>query len=242
MSALSVRPVLSSIAHLYFQLRRLTRRPVPKGHQLSSYLCFIGTFTVLLISHARAHCRLPHGPTCGDMGGMPGWISHCNATATHIAPVRTQHAPVTGTSTYARKSWSGHPRCDLAPLTTSFRTVGQWERQNLAMAATTSPEVVEWAPRCDLAPQSTSFGTVALRECQHLAMAGSRHHHSPRNATAHRAARANHSAVSWHKSTYRPVVCRKCVKGYSYAVRQGSRGMDTKVALVVRCLAPLPLS
>ena len=30
-----------------------------------------------------------------------------------------------------------------------------------------------------------------MRERQHLAMAGSRHHHSPRNATAHRAARAN---------------------------------------------------
>ena len=27
-------------------------------------------------------------------------------------------------------------RCDLAPLTTSFGTVGQWERQHLAMAAT----------------------------------------------------------------------------------------------------------
>ena len=53
---------------------------------------------------------------------MPGWTSHCNATATHIAPVRTQHAPVTGTSTYAQKSWSGHPGCDLAPLTTSFGT------------------------------------------------------------------------------------------------------------------------
>ena len=60
------------------------------------------------------------------------------ATATqqppHIALVRTQHAPVTGTSAYARKSWGGHLRCDLAPLTTSFRTVGQWERQHLAMA------------------------------------------------------------------------------------------------------------
>ena len=91
-------------------------------------------FTVRLISHARAHCRLPRGPVRGDIGSMPGWSCHCNATATHIAPVRTQHAPVTGTSTYARKSWGGHPRCDLAPLTTSFGTVGQWERQHLAMA------------------------------------------------------------------------------------------------------------
>ena len=60
--------------------------------------------------------------------------SPTTSTATHIAPVRTQHALVTGTSTYARKSWGGHPRCDLAPLTTSFGTVGQWERQHLAMA------------------------------------------------------------------------------------------------------------
>ena len=119
---------------------------------------------------------------------MPGWSCHCNATATHIAPVRTQHAPVTGTSTYAGKSWGGHPRCDLAPLTTSFGTVGQWERQHLAMAATTSPEVVGGRPRCDLAPQSTSFGTLALRERQHLATAGSEHLHLPRNATARRAA------------------------------------------------------
>ena len=33
---------------------------------------------------------------------------------------------------------------------------------------------------------------LALRERQHLAMAGSRHLHSPRNATAHCVARANH--------------------------------------------------
>ena len=46
------------------------------------------------------------------------------------------HVPLTGTPTYARKSWGGHPRCDLAPLTTSFGTVGQWERQHLAMTAT----------------------------------------------------------------------------------------------------------
>ena len=103
-------------------------------------------FTVRLISHARAHCRLPREPVCGGMAGMPGWSCHFNATATHIAPVRTQHAPNTGTTTYAQKSWDGHPRCDLAPLTTSFGTVGQWERQHLAMAATTSPEVVGWAP------------------------------------------------------------------------------------------------
>ena len=47
-------------------------------------------------------------------------------------------------SQYAQKSWGGHPRCDLAPLTTSFGTVGQWERQHLAMAAT-CPEGEAWA-------------------------------------------------------------------------------------------------
>ena len=37
-------------------------------------------------------------------------------------------------SPYALKSWGGHPRCDLAPLTTSFGTVALRERQHLAMA------------------------------------------------------------------------------------------------------------
>ena len=55
-----------------------------------------------------------------------------------------QHAPNTGTTTYAQKSWGGHPRCDLAPLTTSFGIVGQWERQHLAMTAT-CPEGEAWA-------------------------------------------------------------------------------------------------
>ena len=65
------------------------------------------------------------------------------STATHIVThTRRAALPLTGTSTYAQKSRSGHHRCDLAPLTTSFGTVGQWERQHLAMAATTSPEVV----------------------------------------------------------------------------------------------------
>ena len=34
----------------------------------------------------------------------------------------TQHAPNTGTSTYARTSWGGLTRCDLAPQSTSFGT------------------------------------------------------------------------------------------------------------------------
>ena len=70
----------------------------------------------------------------------------------------------------------GTPSCDPAPQTTSFGTVGQWERRQQAMvpstrASTLGPGVAGWALlRCDLAPQSTSFGTMALRERQHLAM------------------------------------------------------------------------
>ena len=30
----------------------------------------------------------------------------------------------------AQKPWGGHPSCDPAPLTTSFGTVGQWERRH----------------------------------------------------------------------------------------------------------------
>ena len=37
-------------------------------------------------------------------------------------------------SQYAQKSWGGHPRCDLAPQSTSFETVALRERQHLAMA------------------------------------------------------------------------------------------------------------
>ena len=99
---------------------------------------------------------------------------------------------LTGTSTYARKSWGGLTRCDLAPLTTSFGTVGQWERQHWQWLLRQALKSWGGLPRCDLAPQSTSFGTLALRERQHLAMAGSRHLYSPRYATAHCAARANH--------------------------------------------------
>ena len=56
----------------------------------------------------------------------------------------TQRAPNTGTSTYARKSWGGLPRCDLAPQSTSFGTVALRERQHLAMTAT-CPEGEAWA-------------------------------------------------------------------------------------------------
>ena len=104
------------------------------------------------------------------------WAPGCHSNATfHRHPHRNAHAscsmlPLTGTSTYAQKSWGGHPRCDLAPLTTSFGTVGQWERQ-------------------------------------HLAMAGSRHHHYPLYATAHRAARANYHVPLWRSGLAVPASC-----------------------------------
>ena len=100
----------------------------------------------------------------------------------------TQHAPVTGTSTYAQKSWGGHPRCDLAPLTTSFGTVGQWERQ-------------------------------------HLAMAGSEHLHLPRNATAHRAARANSHVPRWRSGLAVPASC------WSPWIPEGFRRMFSSAAV-----------
>ena len=67
----------------------------------------------------------------------------------------TQRAPNTGTSTYALKSWGGHPRCDLAPQGTSFGTVALRERQHLAMADitfhATPPRTVPHVPN-DHAP------------------------------------------------------------------------------------------
>ena len=92
----------------------------------------------------------------------------------------TQRAPNTGTSTYARKSWGGHPRCDLAPLTTSFGTVGQWERQHLAMTAT-CPEGEAWA-----ASRNWNHGTHFLWDPR----AAPTFLHLPRNATAHSTVRS----------------------------------------------------
>ena len=88
-----------------------------------------GTLFVNMLASKLAYihttCNLPQPPT-----------SSCTRTVLHV--------PLTATSTYAQKSWGGHPRCDLAPLTTSFGTVGQWERQHLAMTAT-CPEGEAWA-------------------------------------------------------------------------------------------------
>ena len=108
-------------------------------------------------SHHPLHHQQGDGRVRAVLGRftLPSTTFHRHPHCTCV----TQHAPNTGTSTYARKSWGGLPRCDLAP-------------------------------------QSTSFGTVALRERQHLAMAGSEHLHLPRNATAHRAARANSHSVT----------------------------------------------
>ena len=96
--------------------------------------------------------------------------------------------------------------------------------------------------RCDLAPQSTSFGTVALRERQHLAMAGSRHLHFPRNATAHCAARANYHVPHWCSVLAETDADPSSAGSASATQYVRERGVDTKAALVVRCLAPLPLS
>ena len=43
----------------------------------------------------------------------------------------------------AQKPWGGHPSCDPAPLTTSFGTVGQWERRHRAMVERTKG----WRPK-----------------------------------------------------------------------------------------------
>ena len=78
--------------------------------------------------------------------GVRVYHTTCNLPPppTHPCTRIVLHVPLTGTPTYAQKSWGGHTRCDLAPLTTSFGTVGQWERQHLAMAAT-CPEGEAWA-------------------------------------------------------------------------------------------------
>ena len=81
---------------------------------------------------------------CLTMSAVPAEVvdgalgCHSNATF-HRHPHRNAHAscsmlPLTSTPTYALKSWRGHPRCDVAPQSTSFGTVALRERQHLAMA------------------------------------------------------------------------------------------------------------
>ena len=80
-------------------------------------------------------------------GGRGLWFTLPSTTFhrhPHCYTCVTQHAPNTGTPTYARKSWGGLPRCDLAPQSTSFGTVALRERQHLAMTAT-CPEGEAWA-------------------------------------------------------------------------------------------------
>ena len=74
----------------------------------------------------------------------------------------------------------GHPRCDLAPLTTSFGTVGQWECQHLAMTAT-CPEGEAWA-----ASRNWNHGTHFLWDPR----AAPTFLHFPRNATAYSTVRS----------------------------------------------------
>ena len=142
--------------------------------------------------------------TCGtsladDMDLSVGKWAACLAVALPLQrnshPHRTcvsQCAPLTGTSTYAQKSWRGHTRCDLSPLTTSFGIVGQWERQ-------------------------------------HLAMAGSRHHHYPLYATAHRAARANYLVPLWRSGLAGPASC------WSTRIPEGFRRMSTCASACPAC-------
>ena len=67
------------------------------------------------LAYIHTTCNLPPPPTFS-----------CTRTVLHF--------PLTGTHTYTQKSWGGHPRCDLAPQSTSFGTVALRERQHLAMA------------------------------------------------------------------------------------------------------------
>ena len=75
-----------------------------------------GTFFVKMLASKLAYihttCKLPPLPTFS-----------CTRTVLHVS--------LTGTPTHTQKSWGGHTRFDLAPLTTSFGTVGQWERQHV---------------------------------------------------------------------------------------------------------------
>ena len=64
------------------------------------------------------------------------------------------------------------------------------------------PEVVRWTPSCDPAPLTTSFETVGQWERWHRTMAGSEHPHSPRNATAHRAAQTILHLPQWSRAKY----------------------------------------
>ena len=81
-----------------------------------------------------------HVGSLWQVRALPTWGPSCHSNATvHRHPHLHARAlcsllPLTGTPTYAQKSRGGHPSCDLAPLTTSFGTVGQWERRHLAMA------------------------------------------------------------------------------------------------------------
>ena len=107
------------------------------------------------------------------------------STATHIVThtrrVACYHSQVHLHT--PRSRGVGPSRCDLAPLTTSFGTVGQWERQHLAMAAP-CPEGEAWA-----ASRNWIHGTHFLWDPR---AAPTFHPPSTLRHRAHRAARANH--------------------------------------------------
>ena len=93
-------------------------------------------------SHHPLHHQQGDGRVRAVLGRftLPSTTFHRHPHCTCV----TQRAPNTGTSTYARKSWGGLPRCDLAPQSTSSGTVALRERQHLAMTAT-CPEGEAWA-------------------------------------------------------------------------------------------------
>ena len=81
------------------------------------------------------------------------WAPGCHSNATvHRHPHLHARAlcsllPLTGTPTYALKSWGGHPQCDLAPQITSFGTVALRERQHLAMTGSDTANFHTMPPR-----------------------------------------------------------------------------------------------
>ena len=77
-------------------------------------------------AYVRADCT--NTCTCSIPSATFHRHPHRNAHASCSLFHSQVHSPC------AQKSWGGHPRCDLAPLTTSFGTVALRERQHLAMA------------------------------------------------------------------------------------------------------------
>ena len=115
------------------------------------------------------------------------------------------------------------------------------------MAATTSPEVVEWAP-----PVWSGTAKYLLRDCGFAGAPPPGNgglESTPPSTQRHRALcrtsqlyHVPHWCSVLAETDARTRRLQEVRQRYSYAVRQGARGVDTKAVLVVRCLAPLPLS